>query len=86
MKQLIVLNGQFYCGENKEDNKLMFDPDRSKAIEVDERRVRYIVHNIYGWYRYREIKLQRLEIIDVKEKTCVNVANAKDKLVNARLV
>lgn len=72
MKQLIVLNGQFYCGENKEDNKLMFDPDRSKAVAVDGRRVRFIVHNIYGWFRANEIKLQRLEILDVKEKVGVN--------------
>jgi hypothetical protein len=62
-KSLVVLNGQYYCGENKEENKLVFLPERSKAIRVDERRVRFIIQSILRWNMSGEISLRRLEIL-----------------------
>lgn len=60
---LLVLNGQYYAGENKEDNKLVFHSERSKAVAIDERRLRFIVRTIYGWFMSGEVPLQRLEIL-----------------------
>jgi len=67
MRSLVVLNGQYYAGENKEDNKLMFRPSRSKAVAVDERRVRFIVQSILRWFMNQDITLQRLEILKAQE-------------------
>ena len=64
-KAIIVMNGQFYCGETVgEDHKLNFSPERSKAVEVDQRRLRYIVNSILRWFMADNIKLQRLEILE----------------------
>ncbi len=63
MKSLLVLNGQFYAGENAEDNILMFDRDRKKAVAVDERRLRFIIQSILRWNMSGEIELKRLEIL-----------------------
>lgn len=63
MKAIVVLNGQYYCGENKEDNKLVFLPERAKAVAIDEKRLRFIVQSIYHWFRSGDIQLQRLEIL-----------------------
>jgi len=62
-RSLIVLNGQYYAGENKEENKLVFLPERAKAVAIDERRLRFIVQSIYYWFRSGEIELNRLEIL-----------------------
>lgn len=32
MKSLVVLNGEYYCGENTQENKLVFLPERAKAV------------------------------------------------------
>jgi len=87
MKAIVVLNGQFYSGENAEDNMLMFDNDRKNAIVVDERRVRFIAQSILRWFMGGTIELKRLEILEVggKEK-CANVVNAKPGPVSARIV
>lgn len=62
-RSLIVLNGQYYAGENKEDNKLVFESERDKAVAIDERRLRFIVRTICGWFISGEVPLQRLEIL-----------------------
>ncbi|HBV87040.1 MAG TPA: hypothetical protein DEF42_10400 [Desulfosporosinus sp.] len=62
-RSLVVLNGQYYAGENKEENKLVFLPERAKAVSIDERRLRFIIQSIYYWFRSGEIELQRLEIL-----------------------
>jgi len=67
-KQVIVMNGQFYCGETLEPRQINFTPDRKKAVEVDERRLRYIVRNILGWFMAENFPLQRLEIIRASGK------------------
>jgi hypothetical protein len=63
MKSLIVLNGEYYAGENTEDNTLVFLPDRKNAVVVDERRVRFIIQSILRWNMSGEISLRRLEIL-----------------------
>lgn len=63
MKAFVVMNGEYYCGENVEENKLNFSPDRSKAVVVDERRVSFIVQSILRWFLSGEIQMQRLEIL-----------------------
>jgi 5-keto 4-deoxyuronate isomerase len=73
-RSLVVLNGQYYCGENKEDNKLVFHPERAKAVAIDERRLRFIVQSIYYWFRSGEIQLQRLEILKVGDSKNVSVS------------
>jgi len=65
MKAIIVMNGQFYSGENAEDNTLNFSPDRSNAVAVDERRVRYITQTVLNWSMWGTIELQRLEILRI---------------------
>jgi len=65
MKSIVVMNGQFYSGENVQDNKLNFSRDKNQAVEVDERRLRYITRSIFGWFMSGEIKLNRLEIIEI---------------------
>ncbi len=68
-KSIIVLNGEFYAGENTQEDKLIFSPDRKKAVLVDERRERFITQTVSGWNMSGERKLKRLEIIEVKEET-----------------
>ena len=89
MKAIVVMNGQFYSGESVgEDHKLNFSPDRSKAVVVDQRRLRYIVNSILRWFMADNIKLQRLEILEVtggKDK-CANVESAKLEPANAKIV
>ena len=63
MKAIVVMNGQFYSGEDTKENKLNFCQERANAVAVDERRVRFIVRTILGWFMSGEIKLQRLEIL-----------------------
>jgi len=65
MKAIVVMNGQFYAGENTQDNTLVFNPDRSKAVEVDERRLRYITQTVLRWSMDKVIELQRLEILKI---------------------
>lgn len=65
---IIVMNGQFYSGETTEPRQINFTPDRKKAVEVDERRARYIVRNILGWFMAENFPLQRLEIIRASGK------------------
>jgi hypothetical protein len=67
-KSIVVLNGEFYAGENTKENKLIFSPDRKKAVLVDERRERYITQTVSWWNTSGERKLKRLEIIEVKEE------------------
>lgn len=62
-RSLVVLNGQYYAGENKEENKLVFLPERAKAVAIDGRRLRFIIQSIYFWFRSGEVELQRLEIL-----------------------
>jgi len=88
MKAIVVMNGQFYCGENAEKNTLDFTPDRSKAVVVDERRRRFITQCVLRWSMEGTIQLERFEILKVnggKEK-CVNVVNTKQEPVNAKIV
>ena len=68
-KSIVVLNGEFYAGENTQENKLIFSPDRKKAVLVDERRERFITQTASYWNMSGERKLKRLEIIEVKEET-----------------
>lgn len=63
MKARVVLNGQYYTGENVQENKLIFSPNRSEAVVVDERRLRFITQSILRWFMDGEIVLQRLEIL-----------------------
>jgi len=65
VKSIVVMNGQFYSGENTKDNKLLFNPDRTKAVEVDERRLRFITQTVLRWFMNREIDLERFEILKV---------------------
>ncbi len=65
MKAIIVMNGQFYSGENDQDNTLNFSPDRTKAVEVDERRLRYITQTVLNWSMWGTIELKRLEILKI---------------------
>lgn len=65
MKAIIVMNGQFYTGENTEDNTLNFSPDKSKAVIVDERRLRYITQTVLRWFMGGEIVLNRFEILRI---------------------
>ncbi|EHQ92163.1 hypothetical protein [Desulfosporosinus youngiae] len=67
MKALVVLNGLYYAGENTQENKLIFRPNRSEAVVVDERRLRFIVQSILRWFMDRDIALQRLEILKAQE-------------------
>jgi len=68
IRSLIVMNGQFYSGETLEPRQINFTPDRKQAVEVDERRARYIVRNILGWFMAKNFPLQRLEIIRASGK------------------
>lgn len=68
MKAIVVMNGQFYAGENAQENTLTFSPDRSKAVIVDERRLRFIVQSVLRWNMSGEIELRRLEILKAGEK------------------
>lgn len=63
MKAIVVMNGQFYSGENAEENTLTFSQNRSEAVVVDERRVRFIIQSILRWNMSGEISLRRLEIL-----------------------
>jgi len=65
MKAIVVLNGQFYSGENTEENKLTFTPERSEAVIIDERRLRFIIKTITNWFMDGEIVLKRLEVLDI---------------------
>ncbi len=65
VKALIVLNGQYYAGENTQENKLIFNPKRSEAVVVDERRLRFITQSILRWFMNGEIELKRLEILRI---------------------
>jgi len=88
MNAIVVMNGQFYSGENVQDNKLNFSPDRSKAVLVDERRLRFITQSVLRWFMNGEIELKRLEIIRIGggEDRCANVVNAKLESANVRIV
>jgi len=68
-RSLVVLNGQYYAGENKEDNKLVFESERAKAVAIDERRLRFIIGSIYYWFKSGEVELKRLEILRAKGGT-----------------
>ncbi|MCO1599770.1 hypothetical protein [Desulfosporosinus nitroreducens] len=65
MKAIVVLNGQFYSGENTEENKLTFSSKRSDAVIIDERRLRFIIKTITNWFMDEEIVLKRLEVLDI---------------------
>lgn len=66
MKAIVVMNGEFYAGEDADyPNKLMFTPNRKKAVVVDERRLRYITQNVLRWFMGGEIVLNRLEILRI---------------------
>jgi hypothetical protein len=67
-KSIVVLNGEFYAGENTQENKLIFSPDRRKAVLVDERRERYITQTVSWWNMSGERKLKRYEVLEVKEE------------------
>ena len=69
MKALIVLNGEYYAGENTKENKLVFEPERSKAVPVDERRLKFIISAISGWITDDVIKLRRLEVLWEKRRS-----------------
>ena len=65
MKAIVVMNGQFYAGETVgEDHKLNFSPNRSKAVVVDERRLRYLTQVVFNWSMSGEIVLKRFEILE----------------------
>ena len=63
MESIVVMNGQFYAGENA--NKLNFSTNRKQAVIVDERRLRYITQSVLRWSMNREIELKRFEIFKV---------------------
>ncbi|KLU66735.1 hypothetical protein DEAC_c14030 [Desulfosporosinus acididurans] len=65
MKHLLVLNGQYYSGENAAENKLVFKEGRSNAVAIDERRLRYLIQTIIGWFMSGEIELKRIEVLKV---------------------
>lgn len=65
MKSFVVLNGQYYAGENAKENKLMFLEGRENAAAIDERRLRYILRTIIGWFMSGEIELKRIEVLKV---------------------
>jgi len=65
MKAIVVMNGQFYSGENARDNKLNFSPERSKAVVVDERRLRDITKSVFNWSLDGTIDLRRFEVLEV---------------------
>lgn len=66
MKALVVLNGDYYAGENKDENKLIFIPERAKAVPVDEKRLKFIIDAISGWVMNDVIQLKRLEVLREK--------------------
>lgn len=68
MKHLLVLNGKYYAGENTKENKLVFELERSKAVPVDEERLKFIVSTISGWVTDNEIQLKRLEVLREKRR------------------
>jgi len=88
MKAIVVMNGQFYAGENTKGDMLNFSPDRKRAVKVDDRRLRFITQSVLRWFMNGEIELKRLEIIRIEggEDKCVNVVNAKQEPVNAKIV
>ena len=87
MKAIVVMNGEFYCGENIEKNELNFTPDRSKAVAVDERRLRYITQAVLRWFMSGVIELKRLEILRIGgDKKCANVVNVKLEPANVKIV
>ena len=65
MKAIVVMNGEFYAGENVEDNKLNFSPDRKKAVMVDDIRLRFITQSVLNWSINGTIKLKRFEILEI---------------------
>ncbi|KLU64039.1 hypothetical protein DEAC_c40330 [Desulfosporosinus acididurans] len=65
MKHLLVLNGEYYAVENKEENKLVFLQGRNNAVAVDERRLRYLLQTIQRWFMSGEIELKRIEVLKV---------------------
>lgn len=65
MKSFVVMNGQYYAGEDTQNNKLNFCHGRANAVAVDQRRVRFIVRTILGWVMSGEIELNRLEILRI---------------------
>jgi len=71
MKAIVVMNGQFYAGENARDNKLNFSPDRKKAVIVDDRRLRQITKSVFNWSLDGTIELRRFEVLEVGGKTNV---------------
>lgn len=74
MKAIVVMNGQFYAGENTQDNTLVFSPERSKAVAVDDRRLRYITQTVLRWSMDRVIELKRLEILRIGGKADVSMS------------
>lgn len=77
MKALVVLNGQYYAGENVRENKLIFNPERAKAVPVDEQRLKFIMWAISGWVTDDEIELGRIEILRKKGGLKPNVPMPK---------
>lgn len=65
MKAIVVLNGEFYSGENTEENTLIFSPHRKQAVVVDDRRLRYIMQTVVGWSVNGVKELKRLEVLKV---------------------
>ncbi|HBV87021.1 MAG TPA: hypothetical protein DEF42_10305 [Desulfosporosinus sp.] len=68
MKALVVLNGQYFAGKNELDNKLIFEPERTKAMPVDDKDLKFIVQTVAGWVADNEIELHRLEILRAKKR------------------
>lgn len=63
MKAIVVMNGQFYAGQN--DNKLNFSPDRKEAVIVDDRRLRDITKAVFNWGLDGAVDLRRFEVLEV---------------------
>ncbi|WP_407310967.1 hypothetical protein [Desulfosporosinus sp. SB140] len=71
MKALVVLNGQYYAGKNDQDNKLIFELERAKAVPVDDEGLKFIVQTVAEWVVDNEIELKRLEILRKKSQSKV---------------
>lgn len=74
MKNLLVLNGQYYVGKDTEKNNLIFDCDRKNAKIIESEECLYdVLETIFGWILFEGFKLRRIEVLEVKEDTkCPN--------------
>lgn len=69
MKNILVVNGQFYAGKDAE-NKLILKPKRSEALVIEgQEEYKIVIGAVFCRVMAEELVLKRLEVIEVKEAT-----------------